>query len=136
MAESAGGTVRQRNAYRVGARIALLGASFKPDSDDVRVTDPQAADNARKRSADLTVVDTVAEAADDADAVLLLTEWRAYRELGPADLAGPVRHRRLIDGRNVLDPVRWRAAGWTYRAPGRPPLAEFPPKGGPGPEPR
>ncbi|MFC7621888.1 UDP-glucose dehydrogenase family protein [Microlunatus sp. GCM10028923] len=123
----------------VGARIAVLGASFKPDSDDVRdspalavarelqsrgahvrVTDPQAADNARKRSADLTVVDTVAEAAEDADAVLLLTEWREYRELGPADLAGLVRHRRVIDGRNVLDPVRWRAAGWSYRAPGRP----------------
>ncbi|GAB3757367.1 UDP-glucose/GDP-mannose dehydrogenase family protein [Microlunatus parietis] len=122
----------------VGARIAVLGASFKPDSDDVRdspalavaldlqrrgahvrVTDPQAADNARKRSADLTVVDSVTEAADGADAVLLLTEWREYRELRPADLAGLVRHRRIVDGRNVLDPGRWRASGWSYRAPGR-----------------
>jgi UDPglucose 6-dehydrogenase len=123
----------------VGRRIAVLGAAFKPDSDDVRdspalavaaelqqrgahvrVTDPRAGDNARKRRPELTVVDTVAEAVDDAEAVLLLTEWREYRELRPADLAGRVRRRTIIDGRNALDPAEWRAAGWHYRAPGRP----------------
>jgi UDPglucose 6-dehydrogenase len=130
-AEVCGGSV-------VGRRIAVLGAAFKPNSDDVRdspalavaldlqrrgahvrVTDPRAGDNARKRSPELTVVDTVAEAADGAEAVLLLTEWQEYRDLRPADLAA-VRRPVLIDARNALDPVAWRDAGWLYRAPGRP----------------
>ncbi|WP_152362879.1 UDP-glucose dehydrogenase family protein [Microlunatus speluncae] len=122
----------------IGRRIAILGAAFKPNSDDVRdspalavaldlqrrgahvrVTDPQAGDNARKRSPELTVVDSVAEAVDDAEAVLLLTEWQQYRDLRPADLTG-VRRPVIIDGRNALDPTTWREAGWHYRAPGRP----------------
>ena len=40
--------------------------------------------------------------------------------MDPAVLSGAVRHRRIVDGRNALDPSRWRAAGWTYRALGRP----------------
>jgi len=122
-----------------GARIAVLGASFKPDSDDTRdspaldvaerlaarranvvVTDPQAIPNARLRSPHLTYVDTPEEAVDGADAVLLLTEWEAFRTLDPEKLGRLARHRRIVDGRNALDPHLWRDAGWVYRALGRP----------------
>ncbi|GIG30423.1 UDP-glucose dehydrogenase family protein [Cellulomonas marina] len=123
----------------VGRKVAVLGAAFKPDSDDVRdspalsvaaqmqlqgahvtVTDPEAVANARAKWPDLHFADSAVEAARDADVVLLATEWAEYRELDPAALAGVVAHRRILDGRNVLDPARWRAAGWTYRALGRP----------------
>jgi UDPglucose 6-dehydrogenase len=121
-----------------GVRVAVLGAAFKPDSDDVRdapalhvagllqaagarvvVTDPQAADNARKASPDLAVVDTVDEAVAGADVVLLLTEWDEYRRLDPEVLSTQVANRNVVDARNALDAGRWRAAGWTYRALGR-----------------
>lgn len=123
----------------VGRRIAVLGAAFKPDSDDirdspalsvaaqmqlqgadVRVTDPQAVANARAAWPGLTYAATVEEAVEGADVVLLATEWREYRELDPERLAALVARPRMLDGRNVLDPARWRAAGWTYRALGRP----------------
>ena len=55
-----------------------------------------------------------------ADAVLLLTEWRQYRDLDPQTIGSLVRHRAIVDGRNCLDREAWRAAGWNYRAPGRP----------------
>ena len=51
---------------------------------------------------------------------LLLTEWKQYREIDPVGLAAIVRQRNMLDGRNALDPQQWRAAGWTYRALGRP----------------
>ncbi len=123
----------------VGRRIAVLGAAFKPNSDDIRdspalsvaaqmqlqgahvtVTDPQATANARAKWSDLRFTDTPEEAARDADVVLLATEWTQYRELDPDALGQVVAHRRILDGRNVLDPAVWRAAGWTYRALGRP----------------
>ncbi|HEY0188934.1 MAG TPA: UDP-glucose/GDP-mannose dehydrogenase family protein [Cellulomonas sp.] len=123
----------------VGRRIAVLGAAFKPDSDDVRdspalsvagqmqlqgahvtVTDPQAVANARAAWPGLAFAGSVDEAVAGADVVLLATEWSAYRDLDPDDLAPHVAARRILDGRNVLDPRRWRAAGWTYRALGRP----------------
>ena len=122
-----------------GARIAVLGAAFKPDSDDTRdspaldvadrlaarratvvVTDPQAIHNARQRSPQHTYVETAEEAVEGADAVLLLTEWEAYRTLDPEKLGRLARHRRIVDGRNALDPGLWREAGWVYRALGRP----------------
>jgi UDPglucose 6-dehydrogenase len=123
----------------VGRRIALLGAAFKPDSDDVRdspalnvaaqmqlqgarvtVTDPKAIDNAAKKWPDLQFAATVEDAVTGAELVLILTEWREYVELDPAALGGLVAARRVVDGRNCLDPRRWREAGWTYRALGRP----------------
>ena len=52
--------------------------------------------------------------------MLLLTEWKQYRELDPPTFGGTMAKRRILDGRNVLDPAGWRAAGWTYRALGRP----------------
>jgi UDPglucose 6-dehydrogenase len=126
------------NGSIVGRRIAVLGAAFKPDSDDVRdspalsvaaqmqlqgahvvVTDPQAIENARLKWPDLTFAKTAEEAATGADVVLLATEWAEYRELDPIRLAAVVREKRILDGRNVLDPEAWRVAGWTYRALGR-----------------
>jgi UDPglucose 6-dehydrogenase len=126
------------NGSIVGRRIAVLGAAFKPNSDDVRdspalsvaaqmqlqgaqvvVTDPQAIDNARLKWPDLTFAQTAQAAAAGADVVLLATEWTQYRELDPVQLATVVREKRILDGRNVLDPGAWRAAGWTYRALGR-----------------
>jgi UDPglucose 6-dehydrogenase len=122
-----------------GVRVGVLGAAFKPNSDDIRdspaldvsmrlhrmgaqvtVYDPAAIDNARRSYPDLTYVGSAVEAATDADVVLHLTEWREFRDMDPAVLSGAVRHRRIVDGRNALDPSRWRAAGWTYRALGRP----------------
>ncbi len=122
-----------------GLRVAVLGASFKPNSDDVRdspaldvaeqmrlqgadvvVTDPQAIDNARASYPELTFADTVLEATTGADLVLLLTEWAEYIALDPEKLGAAVRQRRILDGRLVLDPVAWRDAGWEYRSLGRP----------------
>jgi UDPglucose 6-dehydrogenase len=123
----------------VGRRIAVLGAAFKPHSDDIRdspalsvaaqmqlqgaqvtVADPKAIDNARKKWPELSYADTVDEAVRDAEVVLLLTEWPEYVALDPVALKERVSVARIIDGRNCLDPVAWRAAGWTYRALGRP----------------
>lgn len=122
-----------------GRRIAVLGAAFKPDSDDVRdspalsvaeqmnlqgahvvVTDPQAISNARRKYPDLHYAESVEEAIQDAELVLLLTEWTEYVSLDPSKLGELVRERRILDGRNALDPKTWRGAGWTYRALGRP----------------
>ena len=117
----------------------MLGAAFKPDSDDIRdspalnvaaqirlqggevvVTDPAALHNARRTWPDLTYEEKADTACAGADVVLLLTEWKEYRILDPAALGEIVRQRNMLDGRNALDPQRWRAAGWTYRALGRP----------------
>ncbi|WP_420733459.1 UDP-glucose dehydrogenase family protein [Brevibacterium luteolum] len=123
----------------IGKRITILGAAFKPNSDDVRdspalavaglialqgavvtVADPQAVDNARAMFPDLEYETDLETALTGADAVLLLTEWQEYRSLDPAESAKLVKQQAIVDGRNVLDPVAWRAAGWTYRALGRP----------------
>jgi UDPglucose 6-dehydrogenase len=123
----------------LGRRIAVLGATFKPDSDDVRdspalnvagqihlqggqvtVYDPKGMDNARAQFPTLGYAPSAAAAVEGADIVLHLTEWREFRELDPAALAEAVRGRVLLDGRNTLDPAVWRKAGWTYRAMGRP----------------
>jgi UDPglucose 6-dehydrogenase len=122
----------------LGKRVAVLGAAFKPDSDDIRdspalnvaaqlqlqgavvqVTDPAAGDNIRHSWPQLEVVDTAEEAAHRADAVLLLTEWKQYRDLDPVAFGTVVAQKRVLDGRNALDRDRWEAAGWTYRALGR-----------------
>ncbi|MEY9932615.1 UDPglucose 6-dehydrogenase [Catenulispora sp. GP43] len=122
-----------------GTRVAALGAAFKPDSDDirdapaldvarmlqeagaiVRVHDPEAMANARRSYPDLEYADSALEAAQDADVVVLLTEWTVFRELDPEALGQVVAHRRVVDGRHALDPEAYRAAGWTYRALGRP----------------
>lgn len=127
----------------LGRKVAVLGAAFKPDSDDIRdspalnvaaqiklqgadvvVADPAAVENARRVWPELSFAASADEACAGADVVLLLTEWREYRDLDPAVLGGIVRGKHVLDGRNALDPVAWRAAGWTYRALGRPRAGE------------
>ena len=132
-------TVRDLLGGLAGRRIAVLGAAFKPDSDDVRtspglliaaeleaggasvaVTDPAAGPALKAHGGHAgEFVAGVQDAVAGADAVLLATEWEEYRRLDPARLAGLVRRRVVFDGRNALDPARWKAAGWTYRGVGR-----------------
>jgi UDPglucose 6-dehydrogenase len=123
----------------VGRRVGVLGAAFKPNSDDIRdspaldvasriqkagatvtVYDPAALDNARRDYPALLYAESLADAARDADVLLHLTEWREFRDLDPAVLDGVVARKSIVDGRNALDPDQWRAAGWHYRALGRP----------------
>lgn len=125
----------------LGRRIAVLGASFKPETDDVRdspalsvaaqlhlhgalvsVYDPRSTTNAAKLYPALHYADSVASAVTGAHLVLHLTEWEEFSRLDPGELLALVDEPRIIDGRNALDPRRWRAAGWSYRAPGRPHL--------------
>jgi UDPglucose 6-dehydrogenase len=120
-------------------RIAILGVTFKPDSDDVRdspaldvavqlkglgaeviATDPEGVENARRRHPQLAYTSSTAEALRGAELVVLATEWNEFRALDPAEASALVAVPSIIDGRNVLDPARWRAAGWTYRGIGRP----------------
>ncbi|MFV0129577.1 UDP-glucose dehydrogenase family protein [Streptomyces sp. HMX112] len=127
------------NGSFLGKRVAVLGAAFKPDSDDVRdspalnvagqihlqggqvtVYDPKGMDNARRLFPTLGYAESALEAVRGADVVLHLTEWREFRELDPEELGQVVADRLILDGRNALDPARWRGAGWTYRAMGRP----------------
>jgi len=122
----------------LGKRVAVLGAAFKSDSDDirdspalnvaaqlqlqgavVRVTDPAAVENCRRDWPQLDYADTAEEAAERADLVLLLTEWKQYRELDPIAFGRVVGRKRVLDGRNALDRDAWEAAGWAYRALGR-----------------
>ncbi|MFD1810859.1 UDP-glucose dehydrogenase family protein [Rhodococcus gannanensis] len=122
----------------LGARVAVLGAAFKPESDDVRdspalnvagqiqlqgatvtVYDPKAMDNSRKLFPTLGYATDVSQAVEGADVVLVLTEWRQFRELQPGRVGPLVRQRSIIDGRNCLSPKGWREAGWVYRGMGR-----------------
>jgi UDPglucose 6-dehydrogenase len=122
-----------------GMKVAVLGAAFKPNSDDIRdspaldvaatiqtqgaavtVYDPEAMENARVKHPELGYRESALDAARGADLVLHLTEWAEFREMDPATLGDVVNGKHIVDGRNALDPVLWRAAGWTYRALGRP----------------
>ncbi|WP_328780945.1 UDP-glucose/GDP-mannose dehydrogenase family protein [Streptomyces canus] len=126
----------------LGARIAVFGAAFKPDSDDIRdspalnvaarlrldgadvtVYDPEALDNARKAYPLLGYAISAEEALRGADLVLHLTEWPQFREIDPEQAARLVARPRIVDGRGALDGERWAAAGWHFRALGRPALA-------------
>jgi UDPglucose 6-dehydrogenase len=133
--ELAGGSLR-------GSNVGVLGLAFKPDSDDIRdspalgvatalsslgarVTayDPAAMDKARLAYPELEYAGSVLGAASDADVLLLLTEWAEFRQVDPEIIGKAVARRNVADGRHALDPALWRAAGWTYRAPGRPAAA-------------
>ena len=126
------------NEDLIGRKIAVLGAAFKPDSDDVRdspaldiaaqiqaagarvtVHDPKAIDNARKRFPALAFTESIDECVSGAELVLHLTEWKVYREIDPTKLIALVANPILIDGRNALDRDLWRSAGWRVRALGR-----------------
>jgi len=121
-------------------KIAVLGAAFKPHSDDIRdspaldvavrlhglgatvvVTDPEAIENARRRHPQLGYEASRDATIADADAVILVTEWDEYRrELAPEHASTLTAGRVIVDGRNGLDAAAWRAAGWTYYGMGRP----------------
>lgn len=121
-----------------GRRVTVLGAAFKPDTDDIRdspaldvalqlasagahvtVTDPAAINNAWLRFPQLRFEPSTSQALDGAELVLLLTEWAEYAALSPADAGTRVRRRILLDARNVLDASAWEAEGWTVRGLGR-----------------
>lgn len=122
----------------IGKRVAVLGAAFKPNSDDIRdspalniagqiqlqgaqvtVYDPKANDNARRLFPTLDYAESAVIACQNADVVLHLTEWQEFRDMDPAILEGVVAQRYVVDGRNALDVEKWLAAGWTYRGLGR-----------------
>jgi UDPglucose 6-dehydrogenase len=126
------------NGSLLGANVAVLGAAFKPESDDVRdspalnvagllqlngagvnVYDPKAMDNSRRLFPTLTYSTSVLEACDRADAVLVLTEWQEFLDLDPDAIAATVRSKVIVDGRNCLDVERWQNAGWRMYALGR-----------------
>ena len=119
--------------------VTILGATFKPDSDDVRdspsldvavaifnaganvrIHDPKGLSNAQRVYPHMDYRADLVDAVTGSDLLILGTEWREYRELDPRSLAPHVRHASIIDARNVLDPHAWRSAGWAYRALGRP----------------
>jgi UDPglucose 6-dehydrogenase len=130
--ELAGGTLD-------GQTVGVLGVAFKPESDDIRdspaldvaatirglgaavtVYDPAALAHARRMHPELMYADSMTDAVAGADVTLLLTEWQEFRDADPEKLALLVAGQNIVDGRNALDADRWRAAGWTYRALGRP----------------
>ena len=119
-------------------KIAVLGATFKPDSDDVRdspaldisvqlhaagaevvIHDPQGIEPARKRFPNLKYSEVIEDAIKDADLILHLTEWKEYRQIDPAAVSSLVKSKIIIDGRNMLDRTMWRSAGWKFHALGR-----------------
>jgi UDPglucose 6-dehydrogenase len=121
-----------------GKRVAVLGAAFKPDSDDIRdspalevaarvhlegaevtVFDPEAMDNARKAYPVLGYAVSAKDAMREADVVLHLTEWQEFRDLDPAELARSTVRPQIVDGRGALDEKRWTDAGWSFHALGR-----------------
>jgi UDPglucose 6-dehydrogenase len=121
-----------------GKKVAILGAAFKPDSDDVRdspaldiaaqiqaagavviVHDPKAIANAQKRFPALQFAQDINSTLKDAEIVLHLTEWKIYREINPVEVKSLVKSAIMIDGRNALDRELWQSAGWKFRALGR-----------------
>lgn len=128
-----GGSVFKKN-------VTVLGAAFKPHSDDIRdspaldvavrlhglgawvtVTDPEAIANAQAKHPQLNYVADRDEALRAADAVVVVTEWDEYRrQMPPEHVSTLTDGRVIVDGRNCLDAAAWRAAGWTYYGMGRP----------------
>lgn len=121
-----------------GRRIAVLGAAFKPNSDDVRdspalgvagelslrganvvVYDPHAAANAAKQYPTLEYAGSAREAMAGADVTILATEWQEFKELDPAAAREWVGRPIMLDGRAALDPTAWATAGWEYHCLGR-----------------
>ncbi len=122
-----------------GRVVGVLGAAFKPNSDDIRdspaldvaqtihglgarvtVYDPAAMENAKRAHPELEYATSALDAAAGAHIVLLLTEWPEFADADPEILGKVVAQRNIVDGRGALDPEHWRAANWHYRALGRP----------------
>jgi UDPglucose 6-dehydrogenase len=127
-----GGTVRRRT-------IAVLGLTFKPETDDmrdapsipiiarliqdgatVRAFDPKGMEQARPLlPADVVYCRDALDAATEADALVLITEWNEFRALSPAQLADAMHGRIIVDLRNVYDPAAMTQAGFHYVGVGR-----------------
>lgn len=121
-----------------GARVAILGAAFKPNSDDIRdspaleiaerlydegvdvvITDPCALPSVRRLHPRISVNEDMTETLRGADLVIVATEWAQYRDLDPAEVVKLVRNPQIIDGRNILNMDMWKQAGWNIRGIGR-----------------
>jgi UDPglucose 6-dehydrogenase len=130
--------VRALGGSVVGRPIAVLGAAFKPNSDDVRdspaldvagrlhlmgakvrVYDPEAMKNAAAAWPTLRFTDGMEDAVRGAELVIVATEWREFKDADPARLGEIAAGRIVIDGRNCLDADTWASAGWAYRGLGR-----------------
>jgi UDP-N-acetyl-D-mannosaminuronate dehydrogenase len=128
----------------LGRRVALLGLAFKPDTDDVREAasldliallqqqgvqiaayDPEASENARAATQDVSFCTDAYGAAEGADAVVLVTEWDEFRNLSLIELESRMRGNVMIDGRNLYDPAKALAAGFDYVPVGRSPLIKL-----------
>lgn len=128
--------VQQLFPVAEGTRIAVLGLAFKPESDDLRdspaldvattlkklgydvvATDPKAIEKARSVNPELAYRDSMEEALEGANAVLLLTEWKQFTAQEP--LAASQENAIVIDGRNSLDSQLWESKGWKYIGIGR-----------------
>jgi len=122
-----------------GTKIAVLGAAFKPNTDDVRdspglavakalaktsaeivIYDPEAAEKARQELPDVAYATSLTEAVDGADLTCVVTAWDEFRRADPHAVGELAKARRIIDGMNCLDHAAWIAAGWDYRGMGRP----------------
>ncbi|ANE83003.1 UDP-glucose 6-dehydrogenase [Mycobacterium adipatum] len=122
----------------LGKSIAVLGAAFKPNSDDVRdspalnvaaamhlkgadvrVHDPKAIENAKARFPTLGYFDSAEEACRNADLIVLATEWDEYCNIDPASFRSVVKQARLLDTRNAIDRDYWTGAGWQVYSLGR-----------------
>ena len=121
-----------------GKVVGVLGLSFKPNTDDmrdapsieiihlmqhegaeIRAYDPVATDNASRVLKDVTYCDNPYAVAEGADALILITEWNEFKQLDMKRVAASMRQPVLFDGRNIYDPEKMRALGFTYRAVGR-----------------
>lgn len=129
---------RELGGTIAGRTVAVLGAAFKPNSDDVRdspaldvagrfhlmgadvkVYDPQAMGNAKAVWPTLTFSASMSDAVSDADAVVVSTEWQEFRDADAVQLFAKAKGDLVIDARNCLDVDAWKAAGWRYRGMGR-----------------
>ncbi len=126
-----------------GKTVAVLGLTFKPNTDDmreapsleivpalieagaaVRAYDPEGLDEARKLLDDVTWCAGAYEAMEGADALVIITEWNAFRALDLARVKDLMRAPVMIDLRNIYDPQEMAAAGFDYTCIGRPRVAE------------
>jgi UDPglucose 6-dehydrogenase len=119
-------------------RVLVLGAAFKPDSDDIRdspaleiallahragaeviIHDPVSLPGVAIKHPELNGQADLTKAFDSVDAAVLATEWKEYRELDPNIVSAVVSNKLIVDGRNVLDVAKWQQAGFRVLALGR-----------------